>query len=433
VPRHHQNWITDYVAKVKPRSEAPERYLYWSAVAAIGGALRRRCYIDMGTFKWHPNWFIIFVGPPGLVKKSTTVDIAMGLLREVPGVNFGSDINTWEGFIEEFEHSKDAFATGGAGADIMTQDYEMTCAVTLAISEWGMFLDPKNYLMVNVLTDLWDCKDTSLKKNTKTQGSNTITAPFLNMIAGTTPRWMNDNFRFSGWGFSARCIFLHCDTPEQSIPYPDELWGDEIKTWRQPFIDDLVEISEMEGEIVLSPEAREFGKQWYAANQARITAFASHPNADPWIAEYLARKQTHIHKLCICLSVAKGDSHVIDLQTIREATRRVNEVEEELSKIFGSRRSESKVARLNRDVWNGLQNILHKAGAGGITERQAIQFTFQYMSQGEARDLLAQLIQMDYIEKAVDISNPGRPQTWIRLGEKGMPESAQNGEVSGPA
>lgn len=415
--RHYSDWIASYVAKVKPRSEAPERYLYWSAVATIGGALRRRCYIDMGTFKWHPNWFVVFVGPPGLVKKSTTVDIAMGLLRQVPGVNFGSDINTWEGFIQEFEQSKDAFATGTPSTNIMEQDYEMTCAVTLAISEWGMFLDPKNLTMINILTDLWDCKDTPIKKNTKTQGVNIITAPFLNMIAGTTPKWMSDNFRFGGWGFSARCIFLHCATPEQSVPYPDEIWGDEINTWRQPFIDDLQLIAEMEGPMQLSAEARSLGRDWYIANQQRIEGFASHPNADPWVAEYLARKQTHIHKLAICLSVSRRDTREITLGDMQESIRRCNEIEEELSKIFGERRSESRVARLNQDVWRGLHNLLSKFGDSGMPEREAIRFTFQYMSQGEARDLIKQLVEMEFLEKAVEIE-PGRQITWLRLGPR---------------
>ena len=407
--RHFKDWIAAYVEKLSPRSEAPERYLYWSAVAAIGGALRRRCYLDMGTFKWHPNWFIVFVGPPGLVKKSTTVDTAMGLLRSVPGVNFGSDINTWEGFVTELAAAKDAYATGGADVDPLYADYEMSCATTLAISEWGMFLDPQNVTMINVLTDLWDCKDTTLRKNTKTQGQDHIVAPFVNMISATTPKWMNDNFRFAGWGFSARIIFLYAAESERDIAYPDEIWGAEMETWKAPFIEDLCQIAEMQGAMRLSFEARQLGIAWYASNKDRIKQFGLHPNADEWIAEYLNRKQTHIHKLCICLSAAQGDSLLITADHMRAAIRRCNEIEDELTKIFGSRRSESRVAKLNQDVWNGLYQIISKAGE--IPRREAIRFTFRYMTQREASELIDQLLQMEFLEQRADGLS-----VWLSLG-----------------
>jgi hypothetical protein len=421
MPRHHKDWIHAYVDKMAPRSEAPRRYLYWSAVAAVGGALRRRCYIDMVTFKWHPNWFIILVGPPGLVKKSTTIDVAMGLLRKVPGVNFGSDINTWEGFIDEIEYAKDAFAVGDISENIMEQNYEMTSAITLSISEWGMFLDPKNLTMINVLTDLWDCKDTALTKNTKTQGRNVVTAPYLNMVAGTTPKWMGDNFRFVGWGFSARCIFLHCDKAERSIAFPDQLWGDEAGTWRDSFIEDLCDISTLQGPMELAPDARAFASEWYQANQERITAFSQHPNADPWVAEYLARKQTHIMKLCICLSAARRTSRLITLSDMREATDECNRIEDELTKVFGSKRNVSRIAELNQDVWNGLYNGIVKSG-GEITYRQGMRFCFGFMSRGEAVALIDQLIEMQYLSKHVD-PTPGNTVTVLRLGAH-----FQNGE-----
>ena len=87
--RHFPDFLKAYVDSIAPRGEAPERFHFWCAVHAVGGALRRRVYIDAGNFRWMPNWYIILVAPPGVAKKSTVINIGARLLRTVPGVNIG--------------------------------------------------------------------------------------------------------------------------------------------------------------------------------------------------------------------------------------------------------------------------------------------------------------------------------------------------------
>lgn len=356
----------------------------------------------MGAFKWYANWYIILVGPPGLVKKSTTVDVAMNILREVEGVNFGPDCTTWEGFIAEVAKAKDVFATGGNTGSLMDQEYAATSALTMAISEWGTFLDPNNYIMVNVLTDLWDCKDTEWRKTTKTQGSDVIVAPFLNMIAGTTPQWMLQNFRgqFGGWGFSSRCIFMHCAEAERSVAYPDELWGAEMHSWRDSFVSDLREIASMEGGYVLAPEARELGREWYAGHQKRITAFSRHPNSDPWTGYFLARKQTHAHKLALCLAAGRRNERVITRADLAEALDKCDEIEGELSYIFGKRVGQTRDVKLNLDVWRGLERAIGEKGR--IREKDAFRYTIEFMPYGKAKELIENLVRGGFLAREVD-------------------------------
>src|SRR3954469_23194853 len=110
--RHFPDFLTAYVESFAPRSEAPERFHYWCAVHTIAGALRRRVYIDEGTFRWYPNFYIILIGPPGTVKKSTTINVGARLIREMPGAFVGSDCTTWQAFVEEVAQARDMFAEG---------------------------------------------------------------------------------------------------------------------------------------------------------------------------------------------------------------------------------------------------------------------------------------------------------------------------------
>jgi Protein of unknown function (DUF3987) len=412
--RRYDDWITNYLAEVVPKSEAPERFHFWVAASIIAGALRRRVYIDMEAFRWHPNLFVVLVGPPGTVKKSTTINVGARLLRDVPNINFGSDVTTWEGFMEEVEQAIDMFAEGAPASKLSVDtSYEGTCALTQIISEWGTFLDPQNYNMINMLTELYDGKDIPLRKKTKTQGNNNINKPFINMIAGTTPSWMSDNFKgkFGGWGFSSRCIFLYSGEPERIIPYPDEEWKGAYRTTMNRFLHDLIEISEMAGSFTLTPEARDYGRDWYATHMARKIELDRHPHHNPWLSYYLARKFDHAHKLAMILAASRGNSLLITPDILRIACARTDEVELELTRIFGTSHQQTQRARLNEDVWKGLANIITQQGA--IHEHNAFGFTVRYMAYGEAKDLFAHLVNSRWLEREVDERG-----IWFKFGEE---------------
>lgn len=398
--RNLKNWINDFVETVGPKSEAPARFLYWAAVATVSGAIRRRCYIDMGTFSWHPNWYIILVGPPGYVKKSTTIDVATRLLREVEGVVFGSDCTTWENYVTEIAEAHDVFAIGGARDSFYEQEYAQSSAITFAISEFGTFFDPQNKFMVNMMTEFWDGRDVPFKKGTKTQGTDTITAPFVNMIAGTTPKWIADNFspNFGGWGLSSRIIFLHADKVERYVPYPDEVWGSSIHTWAAPFKQDLASIAQMEGPIRLGEDVREFMRPWYIEHMDRLEAVGRNPHADPWLSYYLQRKWSHVHKLAIVLSVAQGDSYLITPTTMQEAIVKCNEVEDELSLIFRGQKDQDRRRELISDVGAAIISGLWSSG-GSCLASKIYRFTYRSMSGRETDDLVSQMVKANFIQK----------------------------------
>ena len=78
--RNFPDWITAYL-KYASVTEAPRRMHFWAGVGAVAGCLRRRVWLDMKRFQWFPSFYIIYVGPPGVVTKSTTIDIATDLIK----------------------------------------------------------------------------------------------------------------------------------------------------------------------------------------------------------------------------------------------------------------------------------------------------------------------------------------------------------------
>src|SRR6185369_14226993 len=89
--------------------EAPRQMYFWTGVSTLAGVLRRKVWIDQAYFTWYPNFYIVLVAPPGIVSKSTTANIGMNLLHQVPGVKFGPDIVTSQALVSAFAESAETF------------------------------------------------------------------------------------------------------------------------------------------------------------------------------------------------------------------------------------------------------------------------------------------------------------------------------------
>ena len=73
-PRNFPNWQEAYLEYAQ-HSEAPALMHFWTSVSCIAACLQRRCWIDMGYFRWYPNHYIVFVAPPGIVSKLSLIHI----------------------------------------------------------------------------------------------------------------------------------------------------------------------------------------------------------------------------------------------------------------------------------------------------------------------------------------------------------------------
>lgn len=433
MPRHFDDWIERYVEMVAPKGEAPTVYHYWSAVGAVAGALRRRVWIDQAAFRWYANMYIILDGPPA-TKKSTAINQAMSLLQEVPAVKFGSDCSTWQEFVQQVEDAKDVFAEASEQhKSILDREHTVTCALTLGLSEFGSFFNPSVPEMVSVLTELWDSRfNRAWVKATKTQGDNVLMNPFVNIIAGTTPRWLADNFKgqFGGWGLSSRIIFVYADRPERHVAYPEELWGGKFAETMSLFVHDLIEISKMQGAYTILPDALAYGRDWYEVHHApRRDTIAAHSGTDEWLSYYLARKSDHVNKLAIILAASRRDDLVITERDIADAILRCDAIEDELGLVFGVKDLGSRYAELNKKVWKYIHALMLKHGR--LQQRNLFGYTLSYMRHNDAKDLLAHLTSAGYLATEQDAN--GMWYVFGPVGEASITDGPRPQSAASPA
>lgn len=324
--RNFPDWLRAFVEYASV-TEAPRKMHFWAGVGAVAGALRRKVWIDMRRFIWTPSFYVIYVAPPGVVAKTTTADMAMDLLRDVPGIKFGPDVITWQALVTAFAASSESYEFPlGSG------DWYPMSALNFVAGELGNLVNFQDREMVNLLISMWDGRK-KFDKITKLSGNDVIEAPWINLQGCTTPHWIADNMPAAtiGGGFSSRCVFVYAEEKEKFIAYVDEFVKDDDAAFRLKLVQDLEHIAvNLVGPYTITREAREWGRQWYL----EFWKDTAKRMDSKMIEAYAARKQTHIHKLAMVLAAAQRDQLVIEADDLILAERMLADLETDMPKVF---------------------------------------------------------------------------------------------------
>jgi hypothetical protein len=326
VPRKLENWIQAYV-KHSANSESPDSFHFWTAIATVAGALRRRVWRNELKFQWTPNFYIILVGPPGVVSKSTSIRGGFSLLERVPNIRFGPQSATWQALFEALTESEEA-------VDVDGETHIMSC-LTCSVSELGTFLRTDDKEFVAQLIDMWDGQLSTFARRTRMDGEIKARNPWLNIVACTTPSWIVENCPPSmiEGGLFSRIMFVFGDKKRRLIAYPSrEVLPDGYKKEEEELVHDLAQIAELKGPFELTEAAYKWGERWYEELHENRPA---HLRGDR-MGGYVARKQGHMHKLAMVLAASKRDALVLEVEDLEEADYYLTLVEKDMGRVFAS-------------------------------------------------------------------------------------------------
>lgn len=381
--RHFSDWLEAFMDYASI-GEAPRHMYFWTGISTIAGALRRKVWLDMGHFRWHPNFYVVLVAPPGIVSKTTTADIGMKLLKQVPGIHFGPDIVTMQALMTAFAEITEAYEHNG--------EYIPMSAMTLASGEFGNLLDPRDKIMVDLLVSLWDGKEGAMEKKTKNSGNDSVVNPWINLIGCTTPSWIAGNFPeyMIGGGFTSRCVFVYAEEKAKFIAYPDEHFiPAQFKETERKLVEDLMHIaSTCQGSYKLSPAARVWGRAWYAKLYKERPVNLD----DDRFGGYIARKQTHLHKLAMVLATSCSDDLLITEEHLTTADNMLTDLEPDMAMVF------SKIGKSEASVYiDRLVEYVRRRG--GAPYMEVFRFVHSYFpSARDFEDMLAGCIRAGFVK-----------------------------------
>lgn len=393
--RYYQNWLKAYINFTR-HSESPDAYHFWTGVATVAGALRRKVWIDQRQFQWTPNFYIILVGPPGVAAKSTSIRSGLSILERVEGVFFGPQSMTWQALTEALQNAQEIIEVPGR------PEAEVMSCLTIGISELGTFLRADDGELIDVLVAMWDGQKEVWRRQTKTQGATVIHNPWLNIIGCTTPAWLKDNLPevFIGGGLASRILFVYADKKRQLVAYPgDHIEESSFKEEAENLYTDLQQIASLRGEYQLHPAAKRWGNIWYEKHWTGERP--SHLQSERFNG-YYARKQTHLHKTAMVLAASKRNELIILEEDLIEADTLITSLEDNMLKVFASI-GLSPEAKKTTDLV-----ALIKSSKTGIPYQTLWRMCFSTMTGKEFEDAISDARKAGYIKFTQPQGDPDR-------------------------
>ena len=266
----------------------------------------------MGSYDIYPNMYIMFVGPAGGPRKSTTAN-ASDILLGIPGCTAGPEMVTKEALL----------------AKMVKDDREN--AIYVLAPEFGEFIIKSGNSMYGFLTNLYDGK-ANLGDVTLSRGTVFAEKPCINLLGATTPEWVAENMPLSviGGGYASRVIIISEESVRRRKLFYDDVPQIPLLELRENLRDDLAHIAtEIKGDFKFdSKETMKWTEDWYIGYADSLTAEKYK------IIGYYNRRHVHALKIAMLLHISYSDELVITLDDVQSAIKLLEDIEDKLPNAF---------------------------------------------------------------------------------------------------
>lgn len=315
-------------------TESNTGFSMWSAAWAIATILTRHAWVKWFPDGLLPNFYVMFVAPPGICKKSASAVFAGKVLKGVPkyfrergdpllaftkSVNCLTSKASTEALNLMLKAESQAFNVRKSDGSNHIVTIKKPSMFTINADELTTLLGGATYAtgIVDRLTSLYDGKDDGDTGVTYARGIEDHPDIYVNMLSGTTP----DSMRLTlpetafGGGFMSRVIVVYSEVPFRIFDEPSHIPGTPT---REDLVERLAWIAEnCSGEYTFSDEARAYFKDWYIKWK---TAMVHGASADMKMTDY--RLDTNIRKLAMLVRVQRYEpGNIITLDDLIAAKK----------------------------------------------------------------------------------------------------------------
>lgn len=377
--RQLKDWIEAFL-EYTDNTEPPESYRRWVAISTMASVLQRKCKLEWGSETFFPNMYIILVGPPA-ARKGTAMRTGKDLLDQL-GIPVSADESSRQKLVKSLQE------TGVADQDDQGR-LNFHSSITLYSSELTVFLGYGARELLAMLCKWYDCEPRYVY-DTIQRGKEEVPNVWCNLMGATTPGQLQAALPEDavGSGFTSRVVFIYEQNKGKLVRKPTLETG-LLKT----LLHDLGRARNMSGEFSIENDAEEIYFKWYEESEKeRIFS-------DYRMEYYIQRRPTHLFKLSMIISSARGDSRVITIEDLSEAIRVLEAAEETMPQVF---------AGVGANPLAGIQfrilNIVRDLGPVETSVvANALQSDASFSQFGEAIQSLEQMghIKIDIIKKLI--------------------------------
>jgi len=297
--RRLKNWIDSYLHFTR-YEESPTRFHLWTAITILSAAVNRNCWMSRGYYKTFPNLYVLFIGPSG-VGKSTSSGIGVEILRETSlSINIYKDSITSPALMQFMSQSK-------VVCDLSDGRLQEKTPVLIYASELGNLLSIRTGVreLTLLLTELFnkqgDHEDTTISRQ-----KIKITKPCVTFFACCFPGWIDEELTSVALrsGFLGRMLTVQESAKrhrKEEIILSEEDW--KVRT---DLIHDLEIIGALYGEMFFEGQMKQKWKDWYMKQPLEFGQ-----EAGIEVEGFSSRKAQFVQRVAMLHSLARKDSHEV--------------------------------------------------------------------------------------------------------------------------
>jgi len=376
--------------------ETAHAYDLWGALWCLACACGRATYVARPRAPVYLNMYLILVGDSGIPRKTTSVNMALGLIRDLYAGDDTLGIIDAKLTSEHLDHIiHERSKLHGSGQ------------VAIGVPELAVFMGSEAYLvnMPATLTDLYDCP-ASRQGGTISRGLSEQRDVWVSLISGSTPIWLlkTVNPKVVEGGFSSRCMFVVSNEPKQSIPWPME---EDNANARDDLVDTLHYTRRRAAEcdpIRIIDSALGLFSEWYATRDH---------STDPFKQSFEAREDSHVLRIAALLGI-NDDSWEIQHKHVALAIKLIDAIKMSSGAMFEYGISRSKYAA----AFDVIRSLLISKGMDPIP-RHILQRKCRYwIHSSELSVLMECMHEFKVVQRFQSMPDRGRPTEYFRGTEK---------------
>ena len=340
--------------------ESPQEFIDWSFRWLIAASLQRRVWVSIRGQQLYPNIYLFLVAEPGIGKGQSLkpakellswhkwhdkslndVDSILAKLRQTPchkddltdailssdkqsGASddiqkknlslfpVGPDATTYEQLIQDMAastrcvmHSPDA----NGRRKMYTHN-----SFAFISTELSNLIKKGTDSIVNFMLEAYDCSE-KYEYRTKHQGKDCVHRVCLNFAGGTTPDYMAKTFDDSllNEGMSSRSFFIFGYGKRFYKLESAAVTDDQLHS-KATLLAHIRKLSQLYGEVKLTPEAWQMLKTWYQDIYPNYRV-----NRDQKMVHYYSRKDLHVMKTAMALHFADSTEMTLTTDDIQNA------------------------------------------------------------------------------------------------------------------
>jgi len=296
----------------------------------------------------YPNLFLVLVGPSGRARKGVALGIAKDLITQVPGVSVAPEAASREAIILAMKRASCNFQ------DEVDRKIKFHCSLTAFSEELSVLLGQSDIKLLANLTDWYDSKP-DWSYETIGRGRDSLQGLCFNLLGATAPEWLQSMLpqEAIGGGFTSRVIFIVEDRKGKTVP-KHQLTRTE-RDLGAALLRDLERVNQLCGPMEFDKLGEQAYVDWYT-EQDRLLAAGKPAVEDTRFAGYCERRATHLRKVMMLCSAARGDDLKITLDDFQRGIAMLEAAEVKMAKTFGGL-GKSRTSDATEQVMNYIKTM----------------------------------------------------------------------------